>query len=102
MMKRGRYWQVFNVVLVFQVLSGFLYSGQSYWLMYSRVPWWTMALYYSGVNLFWAAVSPLIVWLSYRLPIEKSHWVRNPAIHVLAASGLSFAALAYQAVIDRI
>ena len=59
-----RYWQVFKAVFLFQALSGLLYSGQSYWLMYRQIPWWTLALYYAAVNLFWAAVSPLVLWLA--------------------------------------
>src|SRR5262245_8474384 len=102
MASRVHYRQVFKVVLVFQVLSGILYSGQSYWLMSHGVPWLTRAVYYSSVNAFWAGVSPIVLWLAYRFAIERSRWMRNLAIHVLAASALSFAALAYQAVIDRI
>src|SRR5262245_45954521 len=94
-------WQVVKAVVVFQVLSGLLYSGQSYWLMYQGIPWWVLALYYSAINLFWAAVSPIVVWLTYRFAIERSRWIRHVAVHVIAASALSFAALAYQAVFDH-
>ena len=102
MIPRVRYWQVVKAVVFFQVLSGLLYSGQSYWLMYRGIPWWTLALYYSAVNLFWAAASPIVLWLAYRFAIERSRWIPHLAIHVLAASALSFAALAHQAIIDRV
>jgi two-component system, LytTR family, sensor kinase len=101
MASRVNNWQVVKAVVIFQVLSALLYSGQSYWLMYRGVSWWTLALYYSAINLFWAAVSPIVLWLTYRFAIERSRWIPNLAIHVLAASVLSFAALAYQALIDH-
>jgi hypothetical protein len=94
-------WQVVKTVVIFQVLSGLLYSGQSYWFMSHGIPWWTLGLYYSAVNIFWAAVSPIVLWLAYRFPIERSRWIPSIAIHVLAASVLSFAALAHQAIIDH-
>jgi two-component system, LytTR family, sensor kinase len=98
---RLRYRQVVKAVLIFQILSGLLYSGQSYWVMYRGVPWWTLALYYSSVNAFWACVSPVILWLAYRFPIERSRWIPHLTIHVLTASALSLAALAHQAIIDH-
>lgn len=101
MVPRVRYLQVVKAVVVFQVLSGLLYAGQSYWLMNRRGAWWVLALYYSAVNLFWAAASPIVLWLAYRFAIERSRWIRSLAVHVFAASVLSFAGLAHQAVIDR-
>jgi two-component system, LytTR family, sensor kinase len=98
----SRYRQLFKAVVIFQVLSGLLYSGQSYLLMYSPLSWWTLALYYTAVNLFWAAVSPIVLWLADRFTIERSRWVRSLAVHVVAAAVLSFAALGHQAIIDRI
>src|SRR4030095_13660770 len=56
---------------------------------------------YSAINLFWAAAAPIVLWLTYRFTIERSRWIRHLAIHALAASVLSFAALAYQAIIDH-
>ena len=101
MASRVGYWQIVKTVVVFQVLSGLLYSGQSYWLMYRGIPWWTLALYYSAVNAFWAGASPIVLWLAYRFPIARSRWIPHLAIHVLAAWLLSFAALAHQAIIDH-
>ena len=101
MTPRTRYWQVFKAVLLFQVLSGLLFSGQSYLLMYRQGSWLTLALYYSTVNAFWAAVSPIVLWLAYRFAIERSRWLRHLGIHAMAASVLSFLALGYQALIDR-
>src|SRR5262245_26388243 len=101
MASRVAYRQIFKAVMIFQVLSGLLYSGQSYWLMYRGIPWWTLGLYYSVVNAFWAAVSPVVLWLAYRFPIGRSRWILSVTIHVLAAWALSFAALAHQAIIDH-
>src|SRR5215510_14562745 len=101
MASRVAYRQIFKAVMIFQVLSGLLYSGQSYWLMYRGIPWWTLGLYYSAVNAFWAAVSPVILWLAHRFPIERSRWIPHVTIHVVAASVLSFVALAHQAIIDH-
>jgi two-component system, LytTR family, sensor kinase len=97
----SRYRQLFKAVVIFQVLSGLLYSGQSYLLMYSPLSWWTLALYYTAVNLFWAAVSPIVLWLADRFTIERSRWIRSLAVHLVAATVLSFAALGHQAIIDR-
>jgi two-component system LytT family sensor kinase len=101
MATQSRYTQLFKAVLIFQILSGLLYSGQSYLLMYTPRSWWTLALYYSAVNLFWAAVSPIVLWLAYRFTIERTRWLGSLAVHVVAAAVLSFAALGHQAVIDR-
>src|SRR4029453_804775 len=98
MASRVNNWQVVKAVVVFQVLSGLLYSGQSYWLMYRGIPWWMLALYYFAINLVWAGASPIVVLLTYRFALERSRWIPRLAVHVLAASALSFAALAYQAV----
>src|SRR5215475_4742420 len=98
MASRVNNWQVVKAVVIFQVLSALLYSGQSYWLMYQGIPWWMLALYYSSVNLFWAAVSPIVLWLTYRFAIERPRWIPHLVIHIIAASALSFAALAYQAI----
>src|SRR5262245_41521936 len=101
MASRVAYRQIFKAVMIFQVLSGLLYSGQSYWLMYRGIPWWVLGVYYSAVNAFWAAVSPIVLWLAYRFPIERSRWIVNLTLHVLAASALSLVALAHQAIIDH-
>jgi len=101
MTTRRRYWQVFKAVLIFQVISGLLYSGQSYLMMHWPISSLTLALYYSSINGFWAVVSPIVLWLGYRFPIERTRWLLNIVIHVVAAAILSFVALGHQAVIDR-
>jgi two-component sensor histidine kinase len=101
MTPRVSYWQVFKAVVVFQVLTSFLYSAQSYWLVPREVPLWRLVLHYAAINLFWAVVSPLILWLVYRFPIQRARFVFNILIHMVAASVLSFAAFAHQALIDH-
>src|SRR2546423_3492046 len=41
--------------------------------------------------LLWAALSPLIFWLTQRFSLERRRWLRSAALHVLACLALSLA-----------
>jgi signal transduction histidine kinase len=75
------------IVLVFTLL-GLLFASQV-WIDYAyarRPVSWPRAL---GVALaewyIWAALTPLVLWLARRFPIDRRRWVRPLAVHLPAS-----------------
>ena len=57
---------------------------------------WQLAL-----SLIWALSTPLVVWLSERFRIEKTHWGRPLAVHLVAGSILPFVQCAVHGLIMK-
>jgi len=70
-------------------LLGFLFSLRQYLLMlqksepitwsqafFDQIPYW----------LLWAIISPLILWLDRRFPLQRQHWLRNLLVHIPASA----------------
>lgn len=70
-------------------LLGFLFSLRQYLLMlqksapitwsqafFDQIPYW----------LLWAIISPIILWLDRRFPIQRQHWLRNLLVHIPASA----------------
>jgi hypothetical protein len=52
-------------------------------------PWWhTLVSWFAGMYL-WALLTPVILWLGRRFPIEKPTWPRRTAFHLLFGFGMS-------------
>jgi two-component system LytT family sensor kinase len=71
---------------------GLVFTSQFYFSMYrsDRSVEWTYAVYLQMTWAYlWALVTPLVLWVAARFPIERNHWGRNLSAHVLASLLLS-------------
>lgn len=48
------------------------------------VPLWRIALWQSAVWLLWAALTPVVLWLGRRFPLERTSWRRTVPLHIFA------------------
>ena len=51
-----------------------------------------------GVNL-WALVTPVVLWLGHRFPIERRNWIRRVLLHLPISAGISFGQLLVESLI---
>jgi two-component system LytT family sensor kinase len=85
-----------RAALIFGVWTviGLAFSAQGY-LAASRMPQpvpWRRALFIQmSWSYHWALATPLILWLVRRLPLDRRHWLRNSAAHLLFSSLCAFA-----------
>jgi two-component system LytT family sensor kinase len=77
-------WTVFAVFLSSQMYLA--YSRGKSPIQYQRI--FLIELVYAYL---WAALTPLILWLARRFPIERRHWVRILLIHLGASVLIGFA-----------
>ena len=82
--------------LIFGVWSviGLIFSLQWYFAAFrSEQPVaWTRALYVQmSWGYLWALLTPVVLWLVRRFPIEKHHWRRSVLAHLAASTLLTFA-----------
>lgn len=71
---------------------GLVFTSQFYFAMYrsDRAVEWPYAVYLQMTWAYlWALVTPLILWVAGRFPIERQHWGRNLSAHLLASLLLS-------------
>jgi two-component system LytT family sensor kinase len=62
-------------------------------------PWWHyLVSWMVGVNL-WAILTPVLLWLGSRFPIERRNWLRRTALHLLFSVGISLGQLTVEAAI---
>lgn len=59
------------------------------------VMWWRAALWQLFSTYLWVLLTPLVLWLGRRFPIERQRWVRGLVIHLVASVLLT---LVHQAV----
>ncbi|HKK09001.1 MAG TPA: histidine kinase [Gemmatimonadota bacterium] len=50
-----------------------------------QTPFWEMARYWFPDYYIWAALSPLILWLGRRFPVDREGWIRHLPIHMVVA-----------------
>jgi two-component system LytT family sensor kinase len=71
--------------LVWTVLGLFLFSQALLQKLFSHepTPWWYhLASWLTGVYI-WALLTPAIVWLAGKFPIERQNWLRRVPLHLL-------------------
>jgi hypothetical protein len=72
------------IVAAWTVLASFL-TSQMY-LAYSRreipIRWERIFLVELSYAYIWAALTPLILWLARRFPIEQLKWIRSMLVHL--------------------
>jgi sensor histidine kinase YesM len=76
-------WALFGVFLTSQVILAYNWLGLP--IRWARIL--EVELAYAAI---WAALTPMILWLSRRYRIERGHWVRNLFIHLLASLVIGF------------
>ena len=54
-------------------------------------PWGKMLLHTMGYAYLWAALTPLILYLARRFPVERTNWQRHTCIHLLIGIFIGFA-----------
>jgi signal transduction histidine kinase len=83
--------------MIFGVWSviGLIFSLQWYFASFRTdqpVPWGRALYVQMCWSYLWALLTPLVLWLVRRFPIEKSRWRRNLLAHLLASTVFSLAA----------
>jgi signal transduction histidine kinase len=91
--------------LVWTVLGLFLFSQALVQKLVSRepTPWWHyLASWLTGVYI-WALLTPAMVRLASRFPIERQNWPRRTALHLLLSVGIALLQLTVEsAVLPRL
>jgi two-component system LytT family sensor kinase len=71
---------------------GLVFTSQFYFSAYrSDMPVeWSYAIYLQMTWAYlWALVTPVILWIAGRFPLERQHWGKNLGVHLLASLLLS-------------
>ena len=82
-------WTLFGVFLASQ--STLAFSRRSNPFSWQRIVLAEMAFAY-----IWAALTPLVLWLAQRFPLERTRLTRSLAIHIFASVVLGFATRAFR------
>jgi two-component system LytT family sensor kinase len=85
-------WQRFLLIWGVWTFIGLVFTSQFYFSMYrsDRAVEWAYAIYLQMTWAYlWALVTPLILWVAARFPLERQHWGRNLSVHILASLLLS-------------
>lgn len=102
---RRRWLVKWGLVWSFWTALGLLYTSQVYIPMslegMNHSFWRMLAWQLFGCWYFWPLVTPLILWLGKRFPLERSSWKRSLPVH-LAASTVLAAVHSAQAVLSTI
>ncbi len=81
---QGR-WARWMLVWVIWTFVGLVFTLQGYFTSYrsERPTAFTESLYVQMTwSYLWALVTPLVLWATSRLPIERHNWVRNSLLHL--------------------
>jgi len=89
-----KHWKVASAIVGFWLFLALLFTPQIY-LSNLRSPTpltWTRA-FLATVILFqvWSVLTPLLLWLGRRFPLERHHLLRNLAIHLLLSGPVALA-----------
>jgi len=88
-------WTVMGLLRATQVSLGFEMMG--------HVPSWRrLAIWQLLVFYVWIALTPLILWLGRRFKLERSHWLRSLAAHLLLGSLVSLFYLGIYSCLTRL
>jgi two-component system, LytTR family, sensor kinase len=87
--------------LIWTVIGLFFFSqaiAQKF-VSHEPTPWWHyLVSWMVGVNL-WAILTPSLLWLGNRFPIDRRNWLRRTALHFLFSIGISLGQLAVESAI---
>jgi two-component system LytT family sensor kinase len=68
-------------------------------ISHEPTPWWHYLVSWLTGMYIWALLTPVILWLGRRFPIERRNWARRIALHLLLSVGLSIVQLAWESVV---
>jgi two-component system, LytTR family, sensor kinase len=87
-----RRWQVIVLSVVGWTLIGLFFSFQSYfqYIYFNRpMPFWIPLVGWLTCSYLWALVTPLVIGLAWRFPLEKTRLLRRLPLHLLAGALVS-------------
>lgn len=94
-----------GLVFVFWTLMGLLHAGQLYLgdgHEENSFALWRLVVWHLSTGYVWVAMTPLILWLGNRFPIERSSWVKGLMVHLPASAIASAAYIAAYTAITRL
>jgi two-component system LytT family sensor kinase len=77
-------WTVFGLFFFTQDVSRQL-------LWNSPIPWWSYLLTWMFSVWLYAAVTPAMLWMGRRFPMDRARWWRSAPVHVLASVAIAVA-----------
>ncbi|WP_437963168.1 histidine kinase [Sorangium sp. So ce260] len=102
----GPRWTAFWLVAGLWMVPVLVSSAQTYLLVEQtqgpRLPFLAAFLWQGLPWLFWALMTPAIVWLGRRFPIERRGFLRNVAVHLLANLAMAPGHVAVSALMGRL
>jgi sensor histidine kinase YesM len=87
-------WTLFSVFMFSQSIMQKIASKEA-------TPWWHYLCSWLVGNYLWALITPGILWLGRRFPLDRNHWMRRTAIHLPLSVVVGILQLAVEAVILR-
>jgi hypothetical protein len=93
-----------GLVFCFWTLTGLLYAGQYYLGLSDKedaVSWWRLVAWQLSTGYVWVALTPFILWLGERFPIERSRWIGRLVIHLAVSAIVSATYIAAYTAITR-
>lgn len=79
------YFLLWTVVAIFQFTKGFTQRlGPR-----NATPWWHYLAVYAIGDYIWALLTPAILWLGRRFPLERNTWLPVSILHLILAAGFS-------------
>lgn len=79
------YFLLWTVVAVFQFTKGFTQRLGPH----NATPWWHYVAAYVIGDYIWALLTPAILWLGRRFPLERNTWLPVSVLHLILAAGFS-------------
>lgn len=65
-------------------------------VLHDPIPWWRYLVAWLVGVYVWALLTPAILWLGRRFPIERDNWLRRTALQLLLGAGFSVMELALE------
>jgi sensor histidine kinase YesM len=86
------------ILLAWTVVGLFFFSQSLTQKLFSRdpTPWWHFLVGWLVGVYTSACLTPVILWLGRRFPIERQNWRRRVALHLALSIGFSFVQLAWE------
>jgi two-component system LytT family sensor kinase len=87
-------WTVLAVVFALHNYLTFEADGRP--VRFAHALWWSVAEWYT-----WAALTPVVVWLSRRWRVAGEHWARNAVVLLIAAAAVASLQVGIEHLADR-
>lgn len=93
-----------GLILAAWTLIAILFSGQWAAMLAARgEPFgWRIVFFNFSDSYTWALVTPAILWLAGRFPLERKTWRRSLAVHLPASAAITLLQLALVVWVDRL